>query len=210
MRLARPATLSKTLFQGASSLVCVALALGAQAAAAQNAPAPATAIAPAASPLAQIPGVTVQYYDVTGKTIEAIRASILAQSPKDPASGEALTTTAKWSIGTSVKKQTTGTVCKIVGATATIKSEVVLPRLATTEGVPAPVLAQWQSYIGSLESQQAARIRPIYDRLSEVEKAVVASSCEGAAQAADKAIGEISKPVVVPAAAPAAPAPATK
>jgi predicted secreted Zn-dependent protease len=160
------------------------------------------------SPLAQIPGVVVQYYDVSGTTIEELRASIDAQRPKDAATALAIPSSAAWTIGVGLKKETTGKVCKVIAATPTFKAEVVMPRLVTTEGVAAPVLAEWQRYVASLEAKQAATLSSTYGRLSEVEKAVMASTCEGAAAAANKAIAEISKPPVVapvPAAAPATP-----
>jgi predicted secreted Zn-dependent protease len=169
---------------------------GATAAIAQTpvtaAPAPVAAVA-APSPLAQIPGVAVQYYDVSGLTLDALRASIAGQRPTDPATGQPVPSSSKWAVGTSVRKQTNGKACKIVGATPSFKAEVVMPRLTVVEGVPAPVLAEWQRYVAAIEAQQAASLRSIYDRLSEVEKAVLASTCEGAADAANKAISEISK-----------------
>lgn len=169
----------------------------------QAAPVPQATIAvPAPNPLAQIPGVTIRHYDVTGNTIEAIRASIAAQRPKDPVTGNPAASSSNWSIGVSVKKATTDKACKLTGATASFKGEVVLPRLVGIETVPAPVQTQWRNYVASIEQQQADRLRQPYQRLAEVERAVMASSCEGAGEAANKAIAEITK------AAPAAPAPA--
>lgn len=175
-------------------IAVAALAAIPAAAPAQTAPAPVPVqVAPLPSPLAQIPGVVVRHYDVTGNTIEAIRASIDAQRPMNPATGTAIPSSASWSIGTSLKKATTGEACKITAATATLKAEVILPRLVNVETVPAPVLAQWQTYVRSLEQQQAATLLRPYQRLSEVERAVMASSCEGAGAAASRAIAEITK-----------------
>ncbi|HEX8214762.1 MAG TPA: DUF922 domain-containing protein [Allosphingosinicella sp.] len=192
---------------------CLALAslslLTAAPAAAQPVPAPTPVVAaPAPSPMAQVPGIVVRYYDVSGQTIEALGASVEAQRPKDPVTGQ-LVPAAKWSIGTSLRKETKGSACRIIGATATFKAEVLRPRLASADGVPPPVLAAWQAYLASLEAQQVAALRPVYERLSEVEKAALASTCEGAAAAASRAIAEISKaPAPAPAPAPAAPTPA--
>ncbi|WP_294173764.1 DUF922 domain-containing protein [uncultured Sphingomonas sp.] len=172
------------------------------------APAPQTTVAvPAPNPLAQIPGVTVRHYDVTGNTIETIRASIAAQRPKDPVTGNPAASSSNWSIGVNVRKATTGKECKLAGATATFKGEVVLPRLVGIETLPAPVQTQWRNYVASIEQQQAERLRQPYQRLGEVERAVMASSCDGAGEAANKAIAEITKAAPVPPAA-AAPPPA--
>ena len=159
---------------------------------------PASPVAAAPSPLASIPGVTVKYYDVAGNTIPAIRASMAAQRPKDPVTGTPLPSSSTWSIGVNTRKATTGKTCKITGATATFKGEVVLPRLTGVEAVPAPVLAQWRKFVASIEQQQADALRQPYLRLGEVEAAVMASSCANAGAAANKKIAEITRATPAP------------
>lgn len=182
----------------AASLMTIGL-IAAAPAIAQTAVAPVPiGIAPAGSPLAAIPGLSIQYYNVSGRTIKDMRASIEAQRPRD-ATGQVVPSSVKWSIGTNVKREMRGTACRISGATVTMTSEVVLPRLVTVKGVKARELAQWQAYTASIEAQQAARLNAVRSRLPEVERAILASTCEGAGAAADRAIAEISKPPVVPA-----------
>ena len=192
-----------TIKQAVSRRLALALLLGAApaAAAAQAAPAQAAPVqttpaqaAPAAAPaapvlqtLSQIPGVTVQYYDITGKTIPELNAAIVARRPAG-ANGRPNPSSSTWSISTSLRKATTGNQCKIVGATPRFTGTVVLPRLASTEGVPEPVLKQWQNYVANLEHQQAVALRQPYDRLREVEQAALASTCEGAPAAVNRAI----------------------
>ena len=193
-----------------AALAAVAAAPAAALAQVAPAPGPVPVLAAPAPTLQQIPGVTVRYYDVTGNSIPLLRASIAAQRPKDPATGQPLAADAKWSVGTSVKRQTTGNACKIVGATANFKAEVVLPRLVSVEGVavPAPVMAEWQRYVSSLAQQQAAILHQVHSRIGEVERAVTASTCEGAGAAAKAAIARITPtpaPVTAPAPAPVAP-----
>jgi len=168
---------------------------------------PVAPVAAAPSPLASLPGVTVRYYDVTGNTIPAIRASMAAQRPLNPATGTPLPSSSTWSIGVNTKKATTGKTCKVTGATATFKGEVVLPRLAAAQAVPPPVLAQWQKFVTSIEQQQAQALGQPYSRLKEVEAAVMASSCENAGEAAKKAIAEITRatPPAAPVAVPPVP-----
>ena len=170
--------------------------------------APATPAAPVPSPLSTIPGVTITYYDVTGTTIEQLRASIEAQRPRDPATGVAIPSSSNWRIRTNVQRATTGTQCRVVGATATFAADVTLPRLVTPE-VPAPVLAAWQTYVASIEQNQADYLRRPLQRLSEVEQAVMAATCEGASAASNAAIDRITAAPPPPPAATTAPAPAT-
>jgi predicted secreted Zn-dependent protease len=193
----------------------VAIASAAAAASAQTAPTAApgqpaataqqvVAVTPVPSPLASIPGVTVTYYDVTGNTIDALNAAIAAQRPKDAATGAPIPSSAKWSIGVNVKKATTGTVCKLTDATPRFTGEVVMPRLVNAETVPVPVRNQWAAYVASMEQRHAETLRRPYQRLGEVRTAVMASSCEGASAAANRAIAEITKAPPAPVAAPAA------
>ena len=168
---------------------------------------PASPVAATPSPLASIPGVTIRYYDVTGNTIPAIRASMAAQRPINPVTGAPQPSSSTWSIGVNTKKATTGKSCKVTGATATFKGEVVLPRLVVAEPIPAPVLAQWQKFLTSIEQQQAQALRQPYSRIREVEAAVMASSCQNAGEAARKSIAEITKATPPPAPAAAPPTP---
>jgi predicted secreted Zn-dependent protease len=169
-----------------------------------QATAPVAPVAPIAltpSPLASIPGVTIRYYDVAGSTIPAIRASMAAQRPKDPVTAAPVPSSSSWSIGVNTKKATTGKACKVTGATATFKGEVVLPRLVGVEAVPAPVRAQWQKFVASIEQQQADALRQPYQRIGEVEAAVMASTCANAGEAAKRSIAEITRAAPPPAVA---------
>jgi predicted secreted Zn-dependent protease len=168
---------------------------------------------PASAPLAlsQIPGVTVKYYDVSGDAPKKILASLNSQRPRDPA-GRVVPSSARWSIATDVQKATTGNRCRIVRVTALFKAEVELPRLVVTgqqeekgEEKLNDFLKRWQTYVAGLDQQQAAYLRAIHQRLPEVERAVMASSCEGARAAGEKAISEIKRQSPAPGRPPALP-----
>ena len=194
--------IEKARFSGLRQVACaLALAASGGAALAQPASVPTTPVAaPAVSPLTQIPGVTVTYYDVAGATPEAINASIIERGPRN-AAGQFTSATATWTIGASLQKATTGTECKVVGATPSFKAEVTMPRLVGIEALPAPVAQHWQSFYTSLEQQQAEQLRYPYSRIGEVERAILASSCEGAGAAGTQAIEDIRTAVKARAAA---------
>ena len=67
-----------------------------------------------------------------------------------------------------------------------------------------PELTNWQNYVSSIEQQQAAYLNQIVSRLPEVERAVMASSCENASEALSAAVSRIRSSLVQ--AAPAMPA----
>ena len=165
--------------------------LGAQPAApAQAAAAPAE--------LSRIPGVTVKYYDVAGKSPGTILAAMKSQRAGRPG---ATPTSSRWSIGIDVQKATTGTRCRVVRATALFRAEVDFPRLVVTrkpneEEDPAEeklekFQARWQEYLATLDRQQAAYLRSIHEQLPEVERAAMAASCDGARAAAERVIAGI-------------------
>ncbi|HEX9965648.1 MAG TPA: hypothetical protein VGB04_11770 [Allosphingosinicella sp.] len=156
--------------------------------------APAQAVA-APAELSRIPGVTVKYYDVAGSTPGKILAAMKSGRPG------ASPTSSRWSIGVDVQKATTGTKCRVVRAKAVFKAEVDFPRLVVTrkaKGEEQPgeekidkFMERWQAHLATLDRQQAAYLRPIYEQLPEVERAAMASSCDGARPAAERVIARI-------------------
>lgn len=175
------------------------------------APAPAAAPVPAVSQLSQIPGVTIKPYGVTGTKIEEFRASMAAQRPTNPQTGQPVPSGSSWSIGANIKKQTTGTVCKVIGVEPKFSAEVTLPRLANPEGtvVAEPVLAEWQRFVAGLDSRHAEHIRLLRSRLPELQQAGMGKECTAASAAINAKIEEINKtPPPPPPAPPPAPEPA--
>ena len=150
-----------------------------------TAQAPTTPAAPAERTLASLPNTTITYFDVSGKDGEAIQKA-LANRQK-----EGVAPSANWEIGAGVRKRTEGTTCTVVGAEAKFTGEVLLPKLTTEATVPPEVLTQWKSYVAGLETAAAAKLWFVNERLGLVEKAILASSCEGAAAAANAAIDKI-------------------
>ncbi len=168
--------------------VIVALAA---AAAVQTAPASAP-VAPAATArtLASIPGVTVTYYDVAGKNGKAIRESLAAQRPKG-ADGQPIAGSSKYNVGAGINKRTVGDKCTVTEANLKFTGTAELPRLTTESAVDAPTLAAWRTYVTGLEAAAAAELAVIYDRLPEVQKAIVGSSCEAAGSLMSAALAKL-------------------
>jgi len=135
-----------------------------------------------------LPGVAVTYYDVTGRSIAEIHKSLTRTSPRDPTTRKPLPATSSWSIGASVKWSKTGSRCTITRVTLKFTATATLPRLVVQPETPAPVLAAWNRYVARLEARQAGQLKFAYDRRGEVERAILASSCEGWQAAADAAL----------------------
>jgi predicted secreted Zn-dependent protease len=158
-------------------------------------------VAPVASPTAvaplttfrDLPNVVVTYYDVTGRTVPQIHTSLTGAAPRDPESRKPIPATSSWSIGAAVRWSKTGVRCTITGVTLKFTATASLPRLVVQEKTPAPVLAAWNGYVAQLEARQAAQLKFAYDRRDEVERAILASSCESWQAAADAALTRLEE-----------------
>ncbi len=126
---------------------------------------------------------TVRYYDVAGKNLKGAIKSITEQRPKD-ASGQPITASTNWTIKTELSKRTEGTACKIVGARATLVATAELPRLLDEKSFSKKDLNAWQAYAATLETAAAAKLWFVNDHTGDVEKAVLAGTCDSA-----KAVG---------------------
>ena len=150
----------------------------------------------AAAPLTafrDLPNVAVTYYDVTGRTVPEIHTSLTDAAPHDPDSRKPIPATSSWSIGATVRWSKTGARCTITGVTLKFTATASLPRLVVLEETPAPVLAAWNRYVAQLEARQAAQLKFAYDRRDEVERAILASSCDSWQAAADAALTRLEE-----------------
>jgi predicted secreted Zn-dependent protease len=141
---------------------------------------PATpVVAVAARGLKDLPGATVSYYDITGKTIPEIQQSLKAVGT-NPATKDK-TLLYNWDVGANITKRTTGTVCTVVSSKSTFSAKVNMPRLVGEESLPKPVVANWRAYVGELESQAASDLWFIRDRLPRIEQSMANVGCDQAA-----------------------------
>jgi predicted secreted Zn-dependent protease len=183
-------------------------------------PTPAPAARPAPPPLATIaavpgrglrdvPNLTIKQYDVAGKNLKEVIKNLTAQRPKN-ASGQPITAATNWNIETAFHRRTTKGQCKIADAHATVSATVELPKLLNEAKFPPRDLLSWQNYLANLEVTAAGKLWFVQDHTGDIEKAVVASSCEGAQAAGASAIERLRTQAAAfqppaPAAAPVAP-----
>lgn len=149
-----------------------------------QAAAPAAPVATPAAParaLSSIPGVTVQYYDVTGNNGKEVEKSLKAVRRAGP-DGNPVPASTSWKADAQIQKRTEGTACKIVSAKMVFSGTAELPRLVSAKPEPAFV-PQWQAFMKELEADSAADLGYIYDHIGEIEKAVLAAPCETAGAA---------------------------
>lgn len=137
--------------------------------------------------LSDLPNVTIRYFDVAGKNLKAINKSIERIQKPDSAGRMAIAPTA-WALDMKFNKNTANGQCKITAAKATFSATVALPRLVAHAAHKPDLTAAWRAHLAGIENSQAANLWFVYDRLRNVENAVLASSCEGAQAAGTAAI----------------------
>ncbi|NUR45807.1 MAG: DUF922 domain-containing protein [Sphingomonas sp.] len=143
--------------------------------------------------LSTIPGVTVSYYDAVGKNVRELHDWLDRHGPRDPQTHRVLPATSNWSISSGIKFSKTGGQCTITGATVKFTATARLPRLAPGQKLSPEVLATWNSYVAALEDRQAAQLAFVYDRVGEVQSAIMRSNCANWQKAAGAAIDRLGQ-----------------
>ena len=141
-------------------------------------------------PFAEIPGVTILYYDVAGTDLPTIRAAMRKLRPTDPADQQrvdALTRTAlhwSWPVRDGA--------CRLQDATVTFSATVTLPRLADA-AVPETVRLDWARYLAVLEAHELTHLRNGYNGRLELLAAIKAATCDTADAVAKAALAAIQQ-----------------
>lgn len=158
-----------------------------------QAAAPAVPAAPvaAARTLQGLPNTTIEYYDVTGKDAKSIRESMALAHAALPGGEKGSPATATWNLGANISRSTTDGKCAIAGANLKFDGKILLPRLTNMEQVPAPMQAAWRNYVTKLEASSASTLWFVHDHIGTIQKAILASSCEGANAAATAALEQL-------------------
>lgn len=139
-----------------------------------------------------LPGLEVEYYDVSGRTAAEIRASLDRLRPTDPATGEHVDAYTRWYLSWSVPGGPNGE-CLLDEAEVEVEVTVGLPRLVDTATVPPAVLYRWQQYMAALEAHEGAHIRDVYRGRDEMLDAIQGSECADASAAARAVMEDVSR-----------------
>ena len=128
---------------------------------------------PASSPFAGMPNLTFRYYAVEGRTPAEIYASMRARAPQK---GDGVAHTA-WHIRVGWRQARRGQSCTVADPTTSLSIVVVLPRLATTDGVTPEGRAFWERTMRGLEVHEAGHARIAIDHRNDFVKAAAKASC---------------------------------
>jgi len=128
---------------------------------------------PDSSPFAGMPNVKFEYYDVEGRTPTEIYASMRARAPQR---GDGVAHTA-WHIRVGWRQTRRGDRCEVADPQTSLSITVVLPRLATTEGVTPAATAFWERTMRGLEVHEAGHARIAIDHRYDFVAAAAKASC---------------------------------
>ncbi len=131
---------------------------------------------PATGPLAGIPNLDVEYYDVSGRSVAEIRAALNRVRPTDPNDGQRVDAVNRWYISWRWPGNGRGG-CDLARTELRFSATLRMPRLVNTAVTPRAVLARWNAYRVALERHEAGHLRHAFDNLGSVRRAIRASSC---------------------------------
>lgn len=141
--------------------------------------------------LADVPNVVLEYYPVSGRTADDVRAAINSKrllsedgKPVDALSRSAL----RW-----YWKESRGDHCVPIDPVVEFHATIILPRLVDDAQLPVETRARWYRYVRALETHEAGHVLSSYMLVDTVRQAIANSSCgtaDAAAAAATSAFNE--------------------
>src|SRR5205085_947654 len=144
-----PPETRKMILRPLAALLLAFIALGPGGSAAADPP-------PATGPLAGIPNLDVQYYEVSGQSVAEIRASLNRVRPRDPNDGLAVDAVNRWYISWRWPRDGSGG-CLLARTELRFTATLRMPRLAGP--TPPAVRARWNAYISALVTHEAGHLR---------------------------------------------------
>ncbi|MCA1197992.1 DUF922 domain-containing Zn-dependent protease [Sphingomonas sp. R647] len=141
-------------------------------------------------PFADIPGVTINYYEVSGRDPAAIRRSINRVRPTDQADGQRVDGLVAWDYRWRWRDNGEGK-CESSLDDITFSATVTIPRLNDPKVSP-KVREHFNRYLISLIAHEDGHIRNAWVRRREVVDAINSAGCAGAASAAESAARAIA------------------
>ena len=153
---------------------------------------PAATEAPGSAPtvvVGTVPNAAMRYYDITGTTAAALRASMDAQGPVDSSGrrNDAFTT---WNIDWTWPLNPDSS-CILSGATINTTITVTFPRWLPPPGAPGSVVERWNTYESALVTHESGHVSFIVATAADVLAAIMGASCATAEAAAQAVVTRI-------------------
>lgn len=150
----------------------------------------ATAAAQAPVMFEGVPDVVVEYYDVPGRSIAALRAAIDKVRPTDPIDKQRVDALASYDFRWRWRWRVAEG-CRMEGVVVERTLKVLLPRPAERDRLPKADARRWDEYMAALRAHEAGHLR-IADRRDDLIAAIQAADCKTADAAGNRVLAEIA------------------
>ena len=124
--------------------------------------------------LAEIPELTIKYYEVTPKENESLMAAVLRAGPRDT-SGIARVAETKWRIEWNWPVDAKGRPV-LSQVKVNFSALIILPRLNFTVRVSADQKLRWQQYLAAVERHEAGHAWHAYQGSAELQELIRAAA----------------------------------
>ena len=139
-----------------------------------------------------MPGIEIRYYDVSGRTVEQIRASGRKLAPIDPMTGMPVVGYTRWHHDWDAPDGPDGR-CRLDQAEVTLDVVITLPRLIDTHQVPPALLRSWTRFISAAKAHEATHARIAHEGREAMLRAIQSADCESAPEAAADAAATLNQ-----------------
>jgi predicted secreted Zn-dependent protease len=154
-------------------------------------PSPKPTAAPTAGTDQAIPRATMVYYNVTGKTANALRSSLKKLGPLDD-SGHRYDAMTVWSVSWNWPGYGTST-CNLEAATVTLDVKVEFPHWVKPASPSKSLVTKWNAYMKALALHEKGHVDYVADHYQAAATAIKAATCLTATAAGNKALLPIDK-----------------
>ena len=141
---------------------------------------------------AAYPGTSVRFYDVDGTDEKSIRDALNALGPKSRDGTRRYDAVTDWHAAWHWPGGADGK-CDLEHLDYSFQITVTLPHLHDRDRLSPAVRQAWGRYMAALIDHESGHAKHAYEHRGEIEKAVKASSCDGANAAGLAVIAEMSR-----------------
>ena len=121
---------------------------------------------------------TFNYYDVSGSTVQELRADLNRSGPLDK-DGKRFDAVTRWHIRWHYNYQTGGNECAIAKVSTTVEVIITFPRLNDTASIPAPVRKAFVDYTEKLLIHEKGHAQNAIDTARRIEDGIGALAPQG-------------------------------
>jgi predicted secreted Zn-dependent protease len=136
--------------------------------------------------------LTIEYYDVSGRTPAEINAAGSRSGPIDPKTGRRVVGYTAWHLDWDAPGGPGGP-CRLDQAWVSLDITVTLPRLVETETTPPALLERWRPFVAGIRTHEMTHARIAREGREAMLRAIQRADCATAPRAARDAAVAIQR-----------------